>query len=168
MKSSSWKETAELIGIAAIVGSLIFVGLQMKQDREIALAGQSHDRAAAAVEFWNGHYESAFLLSVYGKPLIDIASLQKAYGPDASAEQLGVMYVHIKLVLTNLDNHHYQYESGFYDEETWSSFQEQLRSFLDTSAMARYVIANEGGQYRKSFHDLCLAILDDVRRSSAE
>ena len=30
MKDTNWKDVAELIGIAAIVASLIFVGLQMK------------------------------------------------------------------------------------------------------------------------------------------
>ncbi len=38
MKNSSWKDYAEIAGIAAIVASLIFVGLQMRQDREIAIA----------------------------------------------------------------------------------------------------------------------------------
>ena len=36
MKKTDWKDTAELVGIAAIVASLIFVGLQMKQAQEIA------------------------------------------------------------------------------------------------------------------------------------
>ena len=35
---SNWKETAELIGIAAIVASLAFVGLQMRQEQAIARA----------------------------------------------------------------------------------------------------------------------------------
>jgi hypothetical protein len=38
MKNSNWKDTAELIGIAAIVASLIFVGLQLRQDQEIAVS----------------------------------------------------------------------------------------------------------------------------------
>ncbi len=36
-KSLNWKDIAELIGIAAIVASLIFVGLQMRQTQRIAL-----------------------------------------------------------------------------------------------------------------------------------
>ena len=36
MKSTSWKDVAELIGIAAIVASLVFVGQEIKQSREIA------------------------------------------------------------------------------------------------------------------------------------
>lgn len=38
MKKTDWKNIAELIGIAAIVASLIFVGLQLRQDREIAVS----------------------------------------------------------------------------------------------------------------------------------
>ena len=38
MRTTNWKDIAELIGIAAIVASLIFVGLQMRQEQKIALA----------------------------------------------------------------------------------------------------------------------------------
>ena len=38
MKSALWKQIAELIGIAAIVASLVFVGLEMRQSRDIARA----------------------------------------------------------------------------------------------------------------------------------
>ena len=37
MKSANWKGTAELVGIGAIVASLVFVGLQMRQEQEIAI-----------------------------------------------------------------------------------------------------------------------------------
>ena len=46
MKSTNWKDIAELIGIAAIVASLVFVGLQMRQERIHAraeLAGGSFE-----------------------------------------------------------------------------------------------------------------------------
>ncbi len=38
MKPQNWKEIAEFIGISAIVASLIFVGVQLRQDQKIALA----------------------------------------------------------------------------------------------------------------------------------
>ena len=38
MKKTDWKDIAELVGIAAIVASLVFVGLQMQQDRVHARA----------------------------------------------------------------------------------------------------------------------------------
>ena len=41
MRSAKWKGIAELIGIAAIVGSLIFVGQQLRLDRTIAQSENS-------------------------------------------------------------------------------------------------------------------------------
>ena len=38
MKSIGWKAAIELLGIAAIVASLVFVGLELRQSREIAIA----------------------------------------------------------------------------------------------------------------------------------
>ncbi len=36
MKPRNWKSYAELIGIVAIVASLLFVGMQLRQDRQLA------------------------------------------------------------------------------------------------------------------------------------
>jgi hypothetical protein len=38
LKKSNWKDIAELIGLGAIVASLVFVGLQMRQEQIIARA----------------------------------------------------------------------------------------------------------------------------------
>ncbi len=50
MKFNEWNEIAELVGIAAVVGSLIFVGLQMRQDQEIALAQAFVDTSAVITD----------------------------------------------------------------------------------------------------------------------
>jgi hypothetical protein len=50
MKSSNWKGIAELVGIAAIVASLIFVALQLKQSQDIALSELGASRHASQVE----------------------------------------------------------------------------------------------------------------------
>ena len=41
MTNKNWRGIAEFVGITAIVGSLIFVGVQLRQDRVIALAQTS-------------------------------------------------------------------------------------------------------------------------------
>jgi hypothetical protein len=60
MKSRSWRDVAEFIGIAAIVISLIFVGLQVRQDHQIA-------RAQANTDFNSSQIEIANLLTTNGK-----------------------------------------------------------------------------------------------------
>ena len=50
MQTTDWKGTVELIGIVAIVASLIFVGLQLQQEQEIARAQALGDFTATSVE----------------------------------------------------------------------------------------------------------------------
>jgi hypothetical protein len=37
MKNTNWKDTAELLGIVAIVLSLVFVGVQLRLDRDVSI-----------------------------------------------------------------------------------------------------------------------------------
>ncbi len=50
MKNTNWRDTAELLGIVAIVGSLIFVGLQMRQTGRIALAENNAFYLSATID----------------------------------------------------------------------------------------------------------------------
>ena len=50
MRNVTWKDAIELVGIGAVVASLIFVGLQMRQTHEIALATLYQMRSDAARE----------------------------------------------------------------------------------------------------------------------
>ncbi|MDH3692677.1 MAG: hypothetical protein OEU36_24890 [Gammaproteobacteria bacterium] len=59
MKFKEWNEIAELVGIAAVVGSLIFVGLQMKQAQEIGNAERRMTRVANQIELQNAINEHA-------------------------------------------------------------------------------------------------------------
>ncbi len=45
MQKTHWKDIVEVVGIAAIVASLIFVGLEMRQTRAIALAATYQTQA---------------------------------------------------------------------------------------------------------------------------
>ena len=49
---SNWKDTAELVGISAIVASLVFVGIQMQQEQRIALAEifEASESSAATID----------------------------------------------------------------------------------------------------------------------
>jgi hypothetical protein len=61
VKSTNWKDIAELVGIAAIIASLLFVGLQMKQTQEIALNDYRLNRVDSGIEAENARFEYAEL-----------------------------------------------------------------------------------------------------------
>ena len=48
----------QLLGMVGIIGSLIFVGLEMRQTQRIAIAGQQQARASANMDRINAFIES--------------------------------------------------------------------------------------------------------------
>lgn len=77
MRSTNWKDTAELIGITAIVASLIFVGLQMRQDQSIARAAVWSETEVASrglSEFVNENRE-VWMRGLAGEELSDLEEL---------------------------------------------------------------------------------------------
>jgi len=77
MKFKEWNEIAELIGIVAIVASLIFVGLQMKQSQEIARADRFEQRIANVIEMRNtiNEYANIWAKGNSGDELSEIDSI---------------------------------------------------------------------------------------------
>ncbi len=59
MKFVSWKSTIEYVGIAAIVASLIFVGLQLQQERRVASIEAGFNLIESFYEQQNGAIENA-------------------------------------------------------------------------------------------------------------
>ena len=59
MKSMNRKDVVELIGIVAIVASLIFVGVQVSLDREIAVAEGNLANAANSIEANNAFLDNS-------------------------------------------------------------------------------------------------------------
>ena len=57
MKSIGWKDVVEFVGIVAIVASLIFVGLEMRQAQKIALSERAVNMLLADIEARRPIYE---------------------------------------------------------------------------------------------------------------
>ncbi len=111
MKNGNLRGIAEWIGIMAIVASLIFVGLQLKQSQEIAIAAQYQSRTEAAQSLALAHLEAGYVLRRFKNRVND----------GVSAEDISTFH----WLWLSQDNHFYQYQSGFITEESW---QPQLRN----------------------------------------
>jgi hypothetical protein len=59
MKNFDWKRFAELVGITAIVVSLLFLGLQLKQTQDISVSEINASHHASLVELNNGFADHA-------------------------------------------------------------------------------------------------------------
>ena len=112
MNDLNWKQAAELIGMAAIVASLIFVGLQLKQSQDVAISTQYNQRTALSIDIFNAQLESGDLIMWARLGGWDSTS-------ERSAEDLGRLYLTGLSYLTLADNHYYQFQNRFLDDESW-------------------------------------------------
>lgn len=137
MKTTNWKDVAEFIGIFAIVLSLIFVGLQIKQSYEIAIAGQYQARFDSYLAINSMRFESDVGLRVAGEGIREAAARLDSIPDSASqwledtpVEEIGYRYFMAHMTLKQYDNIHYQYRSGFLDELSWQDFRRSLAELL--------------------------------------
>ena len=146
MKSSSWKDYVEIIGIAAIVASLIFVGLQMKQSQQIALSAIYQARSDSSMAIRMAPLESETLLS---------ARTKQRYGEGDSLtleEQTALRSLLIGQI-TYLENVHYQYINGFISEEHWQTNREEIKGILRREPGLRESVSSICSVFRESLCD---------------
>jgi len=131
-KLNDWMQ---VVGMLAIIASLLFVGLQLKQTQEIALADQYQARAEAAQNMFLAIQESGISMSSLGKPMSDQT-------PAEVTASINVSY----WSWTQYDNHYFQYGAGFLDDESWRGISRRIQRQYDLcdrrsvwESMKRYI-----------------------------
>ena len=174
MKINHWKDLVELTGIVAIVASLVFVGLQLKQSQDIAIAEQYQNRAIAAQEYllwWVDNdqflrrsvshveslYESGESLYESGEGDENFRELFETQGPELLATKM-VDDLH---TLNNFDNFYKQYQLGTLEEESWVAFRYRLKKHLQDK-MVRAAFIDEPQRWRESFQQLCTELIAEI------
>ena len=140
MATNNWKDTAELIGIAAIVASLIFVGLQMRQTQVIAQATLYQMRSDSA--------------QVLNTALLFPDQLQTAIikqGTDLTALERQALVSLSSLWLGHFENSHHLYQLELLPEEQWESDKAQMIRTFSSQDFLRTHWGNTKSTYRKSF-----------------
>lgn len=156
MNSTSLKEFAEIVGIAAIVASLIFVGLQMKQSQEIAIATQYQERTAITIETISARSQMPVFVDLTGARLKE--EFDNYISGDVSISEIGQRWFAARLSLASFDNVHFQWQAGYLTDEGWEMQQNTIRVFLQNEPMGRFIV-EERELYRPSFAALCKSLI---------
>ena len=152
MDSAKLNDWAQVVGIFALVASLLFVGLQMKQTQEIALASAYQDRATSSIDRLVAEASSPENTSARAKAKRgDFASISPE--EQESRELFFAAYV------VMAENHHYQYEAGFLPEDHWARNLAELRCAF-TDPLNRELIAN--WKFRASFQEVLNDVIADA------
>ena len=144
----------QVIGIFAVVASLIFVGLQMKQAHNIAIASHFQQRQATLVEYWIGREQSDIQRRLRGERLLRDWGVPPGMDENISAAEVGSEYFYARITLSMFENYHFQYTSGFYTEASWVGSRSLLKVVLKLP-MYQFVVKHMGHSYRSGFRELC-------------
>jgi len=130
VKSISWKEYAELIGIAAIVASLIFVGMQMKQSQEIAASAIYQERTSASVD-------AALSLASNRDWIAARLKADSGQAETLTPEERLALTMGVFATSMLWDNSNHQYEQGFISEAGWLRIRGDIKNAMRGSAFTR-------------------------------
>jgi hypothetical protein len=123
--SLTLKDAIDIFGLVSIVGSLIFIGFQFKQDQDIAKAGQYQSRAESAMANRRVLLEGDAYLSAKAKA-------REGKLAELTTKEQVAYNASIVVTVIAFDNVFYQHRHGFISEEYWLSsktrFKQKLRS----------------------------------------
>jgi len=158
------KEFLEMAGAIALVGSLAFVGLQMKLDRDIALAQSFSDGIESRKEDIRAKMESeSYMLML--ETLWDSSqrpewwlNASESYESKTlnSGAQIMARFFEVELDYLEFENLYYRYEQGLIEEEHWLGAEQLLARFL-TDPFRRAVFLNRGSGLSVTINELVAA-----------
>jgi hypothetical protein len=146
MDSAKLNDWMQVIGIFALVASLIFVGLQMKQTQEIALSDAYQSRAAIVIEMVTANAANENGLAAWFAP--DSASIDALSPVEVRAGN----QMPLSLLLA-YDNMLFQHENGFISDEGWAGadpkrMHENIINGVSNEQVIRRTASQTAGQIR--------------------
>lgn len=113
MKSIRYETFVQLLGMLGVIASLLFVGFEIKQSRDIAIADVYQQRAALMIHIQTNSYS--------------VEAYEMALEKELSEESLSevekdlVVYVETSPWMTYYENVYFQHELGLLSVEQWEA-----------------------------------------------
>ena len=153
---------AEIVGLAGVVGSLLFVGLEIRQNSE--------STRAATVQAVQDSWLDWNLTMADPEAWAAVDRIRVLDDPDEGAwvDQAAVRSL-VRSLTGNWANVHYQYVRGFVDEAYWQSVERNIRLNFDGSlgedwaVLFRWGVAGNRGIYTEEFQ----GVLDQLADTGA-
>lgn len=132
------KEILEIAGAITVVSSLAFVGLQLKLDRDVALADAFSNGIESRKEDIRAKMESESYMLM--QETLWLAGERPQWWPDAlestesknldSGAQIMARFYEVNLDYLELESISFRFEQGLIDDQYWSGAEDTLRGFL--------------------------------------
>ncbi len=151
MRKIAIEDLIQLLGMVGIIGSLVFVGLEMRQSQRIAIAGQQLGRSALFGDLINAYTEAGG----------DIQSLYFEEKLNYTLTPEEVIYrngVHSAWLL--YENDFYQYSQGLMEDDVWQAKQRGIE-LLYNRCFARGIYETRAPIFSEKFQAIIEQIPDE-------
>jgi hypothetical protein len=158
MDSRKINDWLQVIGVFGIMLSLVFVGVEIRQSREIAIADVFQQKSALAIQVQQG------LIS----PELFSATMTKMLsGEVLSPIEKGLLQFGQAPWFQYWENVHFQYEIGLLSEAMWQGSRNSMRSRL-RNPMYQEWWEGDRLNWRESFTKEVDMVLSEARASEQE
>lgn len=160
MNTEKINDWLQIIGIFAVVASLLFVGLQLKQSQDIALSQASQARTAMSLETLISTTENPHFLSA-------VAKGRTGAREELTIEEQVAMTQYANAVLMSYEDQYIQYSNGFLAEERWQASKAALRYFLrdEANMPVRQAFERLPERWASSFQEVVNELIVEIDRS---
>ena len=152
MDTAKLNDWMQIIGIFALVASLIFVGFQIRQTQAIAESEAYQSRAATALELQTMQASSPEFMSA-------LAKLYAGNDSELTAQEKVTAEYFIGAEIMMIGNVHFQFEAGYLPEEDWERSRAILRCALSHPF---YREVTSSWMFRESFQ----TVVDEIKASA--
>lgn len=155
MNSAKINDWLQVIGLFGVIGSLIFVGLQMKQEQEIARSAASQARTENTINSIDVMASNAYFMAAVDK-------LETGEESSLTPSERRALFYYRMVTLYNFENIHYQHLNGFIEDERWRGSRETLKFLLATAQGPRDVYETNPEQWRTSFRQAVDELIAEI------
>ena len=152
MTKPGWRETVELIGILAIVASLIALVMELRQTQSAMLSQTYQARAIDAIGELLDVADSEYLAPILTKTNLG-ADFEAVANLSAGDHLRLSQYLRARMI--DWDNEHYQYQNGFMDADFFEATTTQ--SVKKWAPVWRAIGLTEGRNEFRKYVDRVLA-----------
>jgi hypothetical protein len=165
MDSAKLNDWMQVIGIFAVVISLMFVGYQLKQSQDIAIAGQNQERQSVAFDYYASLIQVDEIVDYYGAQHREHLYANFGLEDLRSDRMIGLSYIRSRMRLSIFDNNHFQYQSGFMTTESWQPYLKLTKTMCSGERDSGKIMLLHGDQFREGFRELCINFISESEQS---
>ena len=141
MESAKLNDRLQILGMGGIIASLVFVGLELRQSRQLAIADIYQQRTAMVIAVQNNRFSPEQFRDALNKAIS---------GEALTTSETTLLQYSWNPWFSYYENNHFQYEMGLLSEEQWISSRNDMQSYVRLPSFEAWW-ASERPNWRESF-----------------